>query len=143
MDENQIAQRGEKAFNAFKQGANCCQAVLLAFEDLLKLPEDYLMRLGSSFGAGMGGMREVCGSVSGMLMVIGLLKGDEEKAAHYKLVKQMCEDFKAKNGSIVCSQLLKGVSYSSEPQDRNAEYYKKRPCAELCRDSACIAAKYL
>ena len=67
--------RGTKAAALFLNGYNCAQAVAVAFSDITGLDEALSARLASSFGGGMGRMREVCGAVSGMLMVAGILYG--------------------------------------------------------------------
>ena len=59
----------EKARALFLEGYNCAQAVLCAFDDLTGLDRETSARLASSFGGGMGRMREVCGTVSGALLV--------------------------------------------------------------------------
>ena len=64
-----------KAGELFLTGANCSQAVVLAFDDLTGLDRDTALKISSAFGGGMGRMREVCGAVSGMFMVLGLLYG--------------------------------------------------------------------
>lgn len=107
--------------------------------------------LSSSFGGGMGRLREVCGAVSGMFLVAGILYGyddpgaREEKAAHYARIQELAKAFEEKNGSIVCRELL-GLSVKREeptPKERTAEYYKKRPCKELVGDAAEILEKYI
>jgi len=65
----------DKARGLFKEGYNCSQAVLLAFSDVTGLDDNTALMLASSFGGGMGRLREVCGAVSGMFMVIGILCG--------------------------------------------------------------------
>ena len=143
----------DEAIQLFKSGYNCAQAVLLAFNGLTGLTEEQAMMLSSSFGAGMGKMREVCGTVSAMLMVAGLSRGysnpadHEKKAAHYKLVQELSAEFKEKNGSIICRELLSGtvsdsiLSSDTPPELRSDAYYKKRPCAELVGDAAEILEK--
>ena len=82
-------------------------------------------------------MREVCGAVSGMLMVAGLLYGydtpgdDEEKRRHYALVQKLAADFKAETGSIICREILKNPPSDPNPTPRTAEFYKTRPCARM------------
>lgn len=141
----------QKAEMLFKQGYNCSQAVLLAFCDELNLDKETAARLASSFGGGIGRMREVCGAVSGMCMVAGLCKGYsdpkdmEGKKRHYSLIQKMANEFKEKNSSIICRELL-GLSAGTDspsPSPRTAQYYKKRPCAELVGIAAEIAAKEL
>ena len=143
--------RREKAMEKFKEGYNCAQAVVLAYSDLLDMDESTLAKISSSFGGGFGRMREICGSVSGMGMVLGLLYGcddssaKEEKAAHYERVQEVSRAFEEKNGSIVCRELL-GLAQKHDaptPEARTNEYYKKRPCAELVGDSAEILEEYI
>ena len=136
-----------KAKELFLNGYNCSQAVLLAFDDVTGLDTETAARLASSFGGGMGRLREVCGAVSGMFMVAGLTNGyddpkaKEEKAAHYALIQTLADDFKRENGSIICRELLGlNADGSPVPAPRTAEYYKKRPCAELVGDAARIIA---
>ena len=135
--------RGEIAKENFLRGHNCAQAVLLAFEDVTGLPRDVAMRLSSSFGGGMGRMREVCGSVSAAMMVLGLVYGydaessteKEDKAAHYARVQALAGRFREERGSIVCREILASRSIPNEAggeaEARTPEYYHKRPCAEL------------
>ena len=135
---------GEKAERLFFDGYNCAQAVLLAFDDVTGLDGKTAAMLASSFGGGLGRMREVCGAVSGAAMVLGLVKGcsdptdREAKTAHYKLIRDFCARFKEKNGSIVCRELLSGVKTNENgiPEKRTEEYYKKRPCPLLVRQAA-------
>ena len=142
--------RGEKAESLFREGCACAQAVLLAFEDLLSLDRETLMRLSSPFGGGMGRLRETCGAVSGMAFVLGALYGyDDPKvtgasATHYARVQEVAGAFKTENGSIICRELLGGnPSTGGAPEPRTAEYYKKRPCAELVGIAAEILDDYI
>lgn len=128
----------EQAESLFLNGYNCAQAVLCAFEKELGLNHKTAMMLASSFGGGMGRMREVCGAVSGMFMVAGLLYGYDEtspkeaKAEHYALIRELAEQFKAKTGSILCRDLLdKKAIVGGLPEERTPEYYQTRPCAYL------------
>ncbi len=134
--------RPEKAKQLFTSGYNCSQAVVGAFIDDFAIDFDTAMKLSSSFGGGMGRMREVCGAVSGAFMIAGLKCGycdpcdKAAKSAHYALIQKIAADFKQQNGSIICRELLEGVGCNgkcqgSVPEDRTAAYYKKRPCAEL------------
>ncbi len=141
----------EKAKSLFKQGYNCSQAVLLAFSDVTGLDEKTALMLSSSFGGGMGRMREVCGAVSGMFMVIGILCGYDDpadhvgKSAHYTRLQQLAAQFREKNGSIICRDLL-GLGSGADnpvPEHRTEAYYKKRPCAEMVADAAEITEQYL
>lgn len=133
----------------FEAGCNCAQSVLLAFSDLTGLDDKTALAISSSFGAGMGRLREVCGAVSGMFMVAGLLYGgkasQEEKAAHYERLQLLAARFREKNGSYLCRELLAGVPVTSgaAPEARTAEYYKTRPCKHLCGDAAELLDQYI
>ena len=128
---------GMKAAELFLGGYNCAQAVVVAFGDLTGLDADFSAKLASSFGGGMGRMREVCGAVSGMLMVAGLLYGyetpgdDVSKKDHYVRVQYLAGRFREEVGSIVCREILKNPPSDPNPSPRTAEYYAKRPCARM------------
>lgn len=138
--------KGEIAKQYFLEGCNCSQAVLLAFCDDLGFDRQTAMLIASPFGGGMGRLREVCGTVSGMYMVLGLANGDDEKSKLYKDVQSLAEKFKAANGSIICRELL-GLRIEGKddptPQKRTAKYYKSRPCSELCRYAADLIDEFL
>ncbi len=143
--------RAQRAKELFENGCNCSQAVLLAFSDVTGLENETALKIASSFGGGMGRMREVCGAVSGALMVLGISKGysdlsnTDAKKAHYALVREFANRFKEENGSIICRELLSGVktSVGGVPEERNDTYYKKRPCSELCFSAAKITEELL
>lgn len=135
----------------FEEGYNCSQSVLAAFCDETGLDTETALRISSSFGGGMGRMREVCGAVSGMFMAAGLKYGytdasdKQAKAEHYRLIRSLGAQFQAENGSIICRQLL-GLSEKEEspvPQERTEDYYKKRPCAEFVECAARILDEYI
>jgi C_GCAxxG_C_C family probable redox protein len=141
----------EEAMGLFKEGYNCSQAVFGAFCEECGMDFETALKLSSSFGGGMGRLREVCGAVSGMFMVAGMKYGyadpkdSTSKAEHYKRIQELAEAFKEKNGSLVCRDLL-GLSIQSEnyiPEERTSEYYKKRPCAEIVGDAAEIIYEYM
>ena len=143
--------RREAAMDNFMKGYNCCQSIVLAFEDMLPVDRALLSKLSSSFGGGMGRLREVCGSVSGMFMAAGLLYGYEEpetgsvKAEHYARIQELARRFEEKHGSIVCRELLDlSVRHDRPlPEERTDEYYKKRPCPELIGDAAEILEQFI
>ena len=142
-------ERGLKAAQLFVDGYNCAQAVAVAFCDVTGLDEKMTCRLMSSFGGGMGRMREVCGAVSGMLMVAGLLYGydvigdDAVKKAHYALVQELAGQFRQEVGSIVCREILKNPPSDPNPTPRNEAFYRQRPCARLVALAAEILDDYI
>ena len=133
--------KGELAKQFFEGGKNCSQAVALAFCEEMRIDEETVARQTVGFGGGMGRMREVCGTVSGMTYVISNLFGDKSKGEVYEIVQYAAEKFKEENGSIICRELL-GLSTAEKqspvPEARTEQYYKKRPCAELCKIAADI-----
>ncbi len=143
--------RSELAGEYFTEGYNCSQAVALAFADLCDIDKDQFLKIASSFGGGMGRLREVCGAVSGMFIVTGLLYGydtperGEVKAGHYKRIQELAKRFEEKYGSIVCRDLL-GLDVKHDdptPSPRNADFYKKRPCKEIIEYAALILEEYI
>ena len=145
-----MSEKADKAKELFKSGYNCSQAVLGVFCEELGLDFDTAMKISSSFGGGMGRMREVCGTVSGMFMAAGLAYSSSDSSAQnkteqYKIVQELAKRFKDRNGSIICRELLQGIENSTTPtpSERTETYYKKRPCIELVGDSVEILEQYL
>ncbi len=141
-----MSEKSEKAKELFKSGCNCSQSVLGVFCEELGLDFETAMKISSSFGGGMGRMREVCGTVSGMFMAAGLaFSNSDNKAEQYKIVQELAKRFKDKNGSIICRELLSGIETSTSPipSERTETYYKKRPCIELVGDSVEILEQFI
>lgn len=144
-------ERVEEAVRLFKSGYNCAQSVTLAFADLYGVPRELALRMSSSFGGGIGRMRETCGAACGMFMLAGLETGAvdgadaEGKKQNYATVQELAEEFKRRNGSLLCRELL-GLSkpvVESTPEARTEGYYQKRPCAKMVEEAARIYAEYL
>ena len=141
----------DRAHELFLEGYNCSQAVFCAFCDLTGLEIGIAARLASSFGGGMGRLREVCGAVSGALLALGMLRGYSDpqdpaaKAAHYRLVQEYARRFRERNGSIVCRELLKDlpVSTGGAPEPRTPAFYARRPCLRLVGEAAAILDEIL
>ena len=140
----------EKAAELFVNGSNCAQAVAVAFCDVTGMEPELAAKLASSFGGGMGRMREVCGAVSGMLMVLGALYGYDdpgEKALaqreHYALVQALAGQFRERNGSIICREILKNPPSDPSPTPRTEEFYKSRPCTRMVVCAAELLDQYI
>ena len=139
--------KGESAKENFMSGLNCSQAVAAAFAEEMNMPKSLVEKLTIGFGGGMGRMREVCGAVTGMFMVVGILYGYDDakdyegKKDTYALVQELANQFKAETGSVICRELLglDGKDNSPVPSKRTEEYYKKR----TCEDKVGLAAKIL
>lgn len=147
-------ERGELARQNFLKGYNCAQSVVRAFDDVLEsqgIDPETAARMASPFGGGMGRLRETCGTVSGMLLVLGLVAGYSEPKAFeakkdlYGLVQKLAAEFREENGSIICRELLGLAAGPSDPtpERRTDAYYRKRPCPELCACAARILASHL
>ncbi|MBD5100234.1 MAG: C_GCAxxG_C_C family protein [Clostridiales bacterium] len=143
--------RKKKAYELFKSGYNCAQSVVVAFEDVLKLDRETLLNVAIGFGGGFGRTRNLCGAVSAFAIVLGLYLPHsddpmESKAQIYKHIQQLSEEFKARNGSDNCAVLLqnvKNLTTGYQPQVRDEEYYKVRPCVKFVLDSVEILEKHL
>lgn len=143
--------REEKAIELFYNGYNCAQAVVLAFKDLLNVDEESLKSLSSSFGGGISRLREVCGCISGMGIVLGLIKGNydvnnnDEKSKHYAKIQELSLKFKEEMKSYICADLLNISRKPSTPvaEKRSEKYYKDRPCAHYIGYMAKLIAQEL
>ena len=146
--------RSKESRALFMQGYNCSQAVFGAYADQLGLSQELAFRIAASFGAGVGRMREVCGACSGMFLVAGLLTGATQgkdqagKKRNYEVVQELAARFRERHGSIICREMLAGIpgfvpyGGGAQPEERTAEYYKKRPCPDLIEDAARLVAEY-
>lgn len=140
----------QKARKLFKEGYSCSQAVFCTFSEELGMDFETALKLSSSFGGGMGRLREVCGAVSGMFMAAGLKYGytspvDKEiKTEHYARIQELAKLFKDRNKTIICRELLGNMADDNcIPADRTEEYYATRPCEKIIGDAAEIFAQYM
>ena len=141
----------EEAVKLFESGFNCAQSVFAAYADLFGMDKETALKLASPMGAGMGRMREVCGTISAMALLSGLADGNsnpkdmERKTEVYQRVRDMSDEFAAANGSIICRELLGilGRERSARPSERTEEYYAKRPCVRFVRCASEIIEKTL
>ncbi len=130
--------RKEKAREYFLHGYNCAQSVAAAFADLTRLDEETVLKMASSFGGGVGHMKEVCGVISGMALIAGLLYGDINPAdkatrdAHYERVRSFAMKFKDRFGSLICRDLL---AFNEQTPDIE-EPYASRPCLKYVESAA-------
>ena len=138
-------ERISRATELFKSGYNCSQSVVAAFADMYGFTEEQALRMAASFGGGIGRMRETCGAACGMFLLAGLEKGAID-GADRALVQELAAEFKKRNGSLNCGELLglkKKAPVSSEPEARTEQYYAKRPCSKMVEEAARIWAEYL
>ena len=143
----------EIAKELFFKGYNCAQSIMCAFSDVTGYDLATSARMASSFGGGLGRLRQTCGAVSGAAMVLGIVKGYDDpadyeaKKQHYALVREFADKFKEKHSSINCAELLKLASINpkagGDPEKRSEEYYSKRPCPQMIYDAALILDEML
>lgn len=147
-----MSKQGDAAYAWFLKGYNCSQSVVAAFAPQLGLTEETALRLSAGFGAGIGRMREVCGAFCGVVTVLSMVYADptdpKDKSRIYALVQQAAEQYRTRNGgSIICRELLAKAGAApaggTAAEDRTADYYKKRPCPELCRICADLCAEFI
>ena len=120
------------------QGFNCAQAVACALAPVLDMDADLAFRMTEGFGAGMGGMTETCGAISGAVVAFGManshgMEDPTSKGGTYKLSKQLAARFKEKNGTTVCRE-LKGIGSAEGP---------RRSCPGCIDDAVDIAVDIL
>lgn len=146
-----VEERAARAREAFQQGYNCSQSVVIAYADILGQDPDVLANLVAPLGGGMGRLREVCGAVSGMFIVSGAayrgaLNTDRDvRTGQYTAVQQLAQRYTQECGSIVCRELL-GLKQPSDqpvPEERTPDYYRRRPCAEYVALAARLVGEYL
>lgn len=146
-----VEERADKAREAFKQGYNCSQSVVIAYADVLGQDAETLANLVAPLGGGMGRLREVCGAVSGMFIVSsaayrGASNTDHDiRTQQYTAVQELAQRYRKECGSIVCRELL-GLKQQSDqpiPEERTADYYRRRPCAEYVALAARLVGEYL
>ena len=105
--------RVDLALERHHKGYNCAQAVLCTYCDLFQVDESVAYRIAEGFGAGMGARQATCGAVTGMFMVLGLMNSNGDianaggtKVDTYQLVREKAEEFRQKNSSVICADLL-------------------------------------
>ncbi len=128
-----------QAVKLFESGYNCAQSVFTTYADLVGMDHEKALMISCPLGAGVGRMREVCGAVTAMSMLLGLKEGNadpsdqEAKAYVYAKTRQIADCFKEESGSIICKELLgiDGREDSAAPSVRTKDFYEKRPCGRL------------
>jgi C_GCAxxG_C_C family probable redox protein len=138
--------RIEQAVSCFQEGFCCSQAVLASYSKKFGLNRKKALKIAQAFGGGIAQTGQICGAVSGALMVIGLKHGRtkaddlEAKNTTYTLTKDFMEKFKAMNGSIICKELL-GYDISTPEGMENSE--EKKLFDTLCPDFVHSAVKII
>lgn len=117
--------KSDIAVNKFKDGYNCAQSVVYSFSEQLGITSDFALKMANGFGGGMGRKQEVCGAVTGGILVLNLLYGrgeneDKEKQEQtYSKVRELMDRFEGKHQSVNCKCLLGGCELlTAEGQER-------------------------
>lgn len=142
--------KADDAVECFGKGYSCSQAVLSALGGQFGMDNEQAFRVAGAFGAGMGRMCETCGAVTGAFMVLGLkygkVKVEDEPAKEktYAKVQEFVKEFKARNGTIVCRELL-GCDMSTPEgmQYAKANRLASTKCPKYVRDAAEIAERLI
>lgn len=145
-----MSKHSELAKALFLEGYNCSQSVSAAYADAFGLDRDTMLRLSTSFGAGIGRMRKTCGAVCGMFIIAGLKTGtisgedQEGKQKNYETVRAMADAFRKKNQSTTCMTLLglRKAEKSARPSERTPDYYQSRPCLKMVLDACAIIEEF-
>ena len=151
--------RVARGVTLFKQGYNCSQSVAMAFADWYDMDEGLMARISSSYGGGIGRMRETCGSALGIFMLAGLeiasIPANQDiKKETYVAVQQLATDFRTITGSIVCKELLglnkqradgtiPDIVISATPEARTDDYYRRRPCVRMVETAIRVYISWL
>ena len=151
LTDQDLESRVAEAVSLFKSGYNCAQSVVAAFADIYGFTREQALRMSASFGGGIGRMRQTCGAACGMFQLVGLDCGSvdaadrEGKSHNDAVVQQLAEAFRQENGSLICAELLglKKPEGTPQAEARTAQYYQKRPCAQMVETAARIFARYL
>ena len=139
MEKNQIA------VQKFSEGYNCAQSVFYCFCDDLGFDKNTALKLATGLGGGMGRKEEVCGAVTGGIIVLGAKYGRGEKDDRaateltYQKTRELMDRFAAKHGTFICRQLLGDCELTSEEgqkQYKENDLFNKvcKPCVESAVD---------
>lgn len=115
-----MKRKSEIAATKFKEGYNCAQSVIYSFCDELNLDKDTALKIACGFGGGMGRKQEVCGAITGGIMVLGSKHGrgendeSEVMSENYKKVSELLELFEKKHGTYICRNLLNNCELQTD-----------------------------
>lgn len=142
----------ELAEKYFYEGFACSQAIVMAFNDLVNVDEETLLKMSLPFGGGLGRLRLTCGAFSGICMIASLLfsedkVSEENKKNVYSIIQELSKRFIERLSTLNCKELLEKASLEVEiggnPESRNTEYYKKRPCGKIVYIAGEILEDYI
>jgi C_GCAxxG_C_C family probable redox protein len=138
MGGNDGMKRSEIAVDKFSNGYNCSQAVFYSFCDYLQFDKDTALKLSCGFGAGMGRKEEVCGAISGGIMVLGMIYGRGENQQRslteetYKMTRELMDNFTQRQGTFICRRLLENCDLTT-PEGQK-EFNEKDLFNKVCKE---------
>ncbi len=151
MENTKQKSRADIAVDLFVEGYNCSQAVFMAFADKFGIEKNTAASLATSFGGGIGRLREMCGAVSGGAMLLGLKyphlnpSDTSFKDKNYQMVQNFALEFKREIGSYNCDDILDifSVQDTSNPMTETEKLYAEKPCTRCVRVAAELIEKDL
>jgi C_GCAxxG_C_C family probable redox protein len=136
-----MSTKTDKAIESFNKGFNCAQSVFLAYSGSLGITRKDALRISCGLGAGMGRKQEVCGALTGAILLIGCLHGSTEendsasKDRTYQLVRELMDRFSQKYETCLCRELLGCDMMTEEGQKMLKESsFHETKCARYIRD---------
>lgn len=127
--------KSEMAINKFKEGYNCAQSVLSCFSEQLGISNDFALKMSNGFGGGMGRKQEVCGAITGGILVLNLVygrgenEGKEKQEQTYSKVRELVDRFEEKHQSVICKKLLGGCNLLT---DEGQERFRSEKLIDQC-----------
>jgi C_GCAxxG_C_C family probable redox protein len=131
----------------FARGFNCAQSIFSAFAERYGVSSEFALRLSAPFGAGMARQGEVCGALTGALMILGLQYGQDrpkDKEDIYQVAHEFIYQFRQRHGAILCRELLgHDISTPEGLQTAREQNLFAGICPILVDETAKALAKFL
>jgi len=139
----------KEAREAFLSGCNCAQSTAVAFADCCGITKEAMLKVTSGFGGGVAGLKQTCGVITGMAMVIGMKKGSadpkdmDNKAMIKTDIQAIASEFTEKFDSTLCAELTAKLEKDPVPSFYTGETYENRPCVALVEAGVEMIYDYL
>lgn len=141
--------KAEESVYLFNKNYNCAQSVFTVFGEEFGIAKEKAIRIASPFGGGMGMRGEVCGAVSGALMVIGARFGSVNtehvvKSLPTNIAREFMAEFENRHGSCLCKELIGyKLDIPAENEMAESDGVFKNKCPHFIEDAVRILEKYL
>jgi C_GCAxxG_C_C family probable redox protein len=137
----------QTAQDRFAQSFNCSQSVFSAYASQLGIDDETALKLASPFGGGVAHQGNICGAVTGALMVIGLARGSatvDKKDEAYRMAEEFIKRFQERHGTILCRELIRyEISTPGGLEKAREQNVFNTICPGLVRDAAELVAEFL